>query len=232
MSAKKDKSDKIAGNKMKGGYEMKHGKVIVISIAALFLVMGTAVAGTVESDVDFDIDAEQSDAEFKESMKAMADFVRDVTFDEDDIKNIIAYWDDIQSFGEEEEETAYEDDEEETADYSELLAHPEYRSWAKSKGFDPDKWLKKFLRIQVMMMKVEMAAAASEGREQMKVQLAELEARRAQIGEEAYQQMKQAMEAGAAALDNVGDAYRDFPEPTSSEKALIERYREQIMDLQ
>jgi len=40
------------------------------------------------------------------------------------------------------------------------------------------------------------------------------------------------MEAAAAALDEIGSAYKNLPEPTASERALIERYREQIMNLQ
>jgi hypothetical protein len=32
-------------------------------------------------------------------------------------------------------------------------------------------------------------------------------------------------------LDDVGSAYKNLPEPTASEKALIERHREQIMNL-
>ena len=205
---------------------MKFGKVIVVSLAALFLAMGSAVAQ------NYDEDFEQSSLEFKESMEAMGDFVKDVTFDEGDIKNMIAYWEEISTLGDEDESEMAFEEEEEVIDFQELLAYPEYRSWAKSKGFDPDKWLKKFMRIQVMMMKDSVSAGAAEGRAQMEAQLAEFEAQRAQMGEEVYQQMKQAMEAGAAALDDVGSAYKNLPEPTASEKALIERYRDQIMNLQ
>ena len=86
--------------------------------------------------------------------------------------------------------------------------------------------------IQAMIMKDAVGAGASEAGAQMEAQLAEIEAQRAQLGEEMYQQMKQAMEAGAAAFHDMGDAYRDLPEPTPSEKALLERYRDQIMNLQ
>jgi len=218
----------VINNKLKEEKVMKFGKVIIISLAALFLAVGPAAAQNYEESI------EQSSLEFKESMEAMGDFVKDVTFDEKDIKDMIAYWEEISTLGDEgENEMVPEgEEEEEMIDFQELLTYPEYRSWAKSKGFDPDKWLKKFMRIQVMMMKDSVSAGASEGRAQMEAQLAEFEAQRAQMGEEVYQQMKQAMEAGAAALDDVGSAYQNFPDPTSSEKALIERYREQIMNLQ
>ena len=132
----------------------------------------------------------------------------------------------------EEEVVTGDDEEEEMIDFEELLAFPEYRSWAKSKGLDPDTWLKKFMRVQAMLMKEAMGEGASEGQAQMKAQLAEMEARRAQMGEEMYQQMKQAMEAGAMALDNVNTAYEKLPDPMPSEKELINRYRDQLMNLE
>lgn len=207
---------------------MKSCRAMTIFLATLFFSAGVAMAQNYEEDV------EKSRRQIKESMESMADFVKDVTFDEEDIENLIAYWGEINSLGDEgEEEVVYGgEDEEELTDFTELLTYPEYRSWAKSKGFDPDTWLKKFVRIQVMMMKDSMVAGASQGSAQLQAQLAELEIQRAQLGEETYQQMKQAMEAGAAALGDIGDAYKDFPEPTSSERALIARYREQILNLQ
>jgi hypothetical protein len=208
---------------------MKPVQTIIVSLATLFLAMGIAVAQNYEEDI------EQASAQSRELMEAMGNFVKDVTFDENDIQDMITHWEEINSLGDEDKgEVVYggeEEEEEETIDFEELLADPEYRSWAKSMNFDPDTWLKKFMRIQVMMMKDSMAAGSLEGKAQMEAQFAEIESQRAQMGEEAYQQVKQAMEAGAAMLDDVGSAYKNLPEPTASEKALIERHREQIMNL-
>lgn len=207
---------------------MKLGQPIIVSLATIILAMGIAMAQNYEEDI------EQSSAQVRESMEAMGNFVKDVTFDENDIQNMLTYWEEINSLGDEgKSEVVYGgEEEEEMIDFEELLAYPEYRSWAESKSFDPDTWLKKFMRIQVMMMKDSVAAGSFEGKAQMEAQLAEIESQRAQMGEEVYQQVKQAMEAGAAALDDVGSAYKNLPEPTASEQALIERYREQIMNLQ
>jgi Asp-tRNA(Asn)/Glu-tRNA(Gln) amidotransferase A subunit family amidase len=207
---------------------MKPARTIIVSLATIVLAVGLAVAQNHEDDVA------QSSAQARESMEAMGNFVKDVTFDENDIQNMLAYWEEINSLGDEGgSEVVYEgEEEEETIAFEELLADPEYRSWAKSKSLDPDIWLKKFMRIQVMMMKDSMAAGSFEGRAQMEALLAEIESQREQIGEVEYQQMKQDIEAGAAMLDDVGSAYKNLPEPTASEKALIDRYREQIMNLQ
>jgi hypothetical protein len=177
---------------------------------------------------------EESNREFKESMAAMGEFVKDVNFNESDVKSVIANWHEMTALGEESDDGGVVEggDEEETVNFQELLAYPAYRSWAKAKGLDPDTWLKKFMRVQVMMMKESVADGASDGADQMRQQIAELEMQRAQMGEEMYGQMKAALEAGAAAMSSVGSAYSDLPEPTSSEKKLLEQYSDQFMNLE
>jgi hypothetical protein len=211
----------------------KEQKMRILRSAALLLSLllftaGAAAAQTREETV------EDSNRRFVESMKAMADFVKDVRFDEGDIKATIAHWEEVSVLGEEDapEGTYDEDEDYEVTDFKGILADPAYRSWAKSKGFDADQWLKKFMRIQMMLMKDAIASSASEGRAQMEAQLAEIEAQRAQIGEELYQQMMEAMQLGAATMSSIGAAYEDIPEPTASEKTLLDRYRDQLMNLE
>ena len=198
----------------------------VIALLSLFLLTaGAAAAQTHEETV------EDSTRQFTESMKAMADFVKDVSFDEGDIKALIANWGEVNALGGEEAAGHDAEEDDEMIDFDKLLTDPTYRSWAKSKGFDPDRWMKKFMRIQLMLMKDSIADTASEGNTQLKAQLAEIEAQRAQIGEELYQQMVQAIKLGAATMNSIGSAYDGIPEPTSSEKALLDKYRDQLMNL-
>lgn len=207
---------------------MKIIKTAFLCLAALLLFAGTASAQSYMAEV------EESNRDMQESMEAWADFIKDVTFDEEDVKNVIGYWGEISALdvSDEEEAATFDEEEEEMIDFEKLLAFPGYRSWAKSRGLDPDTWLKKFMRVQGMLMKDAMGEGVSEGQVQMKAQLAEIEAQRAQMGEEMYQQMKQAMEAGAAALGNVDTAYEKLPDPTPAEKDLINRYRDQLMNLE
>jgi ABC-type Zn uptake system ZnuABC Zn-binding protein ZnuA len=179
-------------------------------------------------------EVEESTQEMQESMKAWAEFIKDVTFDEQDVKDVISYWGEINALdvSDEEEVVGMDEEEEEMIDFEELLAFPEYRSWAKSKGLDPDVWLKKFMRIQAMIMKDAMGGSMDEGQAQMQEQIQALEAQRAQLGEEMYQQMKAAMEAGAAAMAGAQSAYADLPDPTAAEKAILDRYRDQLMNLE
>lgn len=128
---------------------MKLGRILIAFLAVSLLVTGTASAQSSMADVD------ESNREMRESMEAWADFIRDVNFDEKDVNAVIDYWGAINALDGSDEEvvTMDEDEEEEMIDFEELLAFPEYRSWAKSKGLDPDTWLKKFMRVQAMLMK-------------------------------------------------------------------------------
>ena len=201
---------------------------VLAFLSLLLLTAGAAAAQTHEESV------EDSNRQFTESMKAMGDFVKDVSFDESDIKAMIAHWEEINALGEEGERGGGNNDEEddEITDFEGILADPAYRSWAKSKGFDPDRWMKKFMRIQLMLMKDSIAAVATEGSAQLEAQLAEIEAQRAQLGEEMYQQVVQAIQLGATTMSNIDTAYSSLPEPTSSEKALLDKYRDRLMNLE
>jgi len=55
---------------------------------------------------------------------------------------------------------------------------------------------------------------------------------RAQVGEEMYLQMKQAMAAGAAAMQGIDNSYKHLPVPTDSEKILLIKYNDQLMNLE
>ena len=202
---------------------MKIAKSILVLLSLLLAFTSTAAAQSYQESM------EDSTRKFNESTEAMADFVKDVTFDEDDIKSMITNWDELNDLGKEKRMPGK--DGEDMVDFEALLAYPAYRSWANSRGLDPDVWVRKFMRIQVMLMQETLAAGSAESSGQFAAQLAELEKQRAQMGEAMYQQMKQAMEMSAAAMGSISKASRDLPKPTASEKALLEVYRDEIMNL-
>ena len=117
-------------------------------------------------------------------------------------------------------------------DFNSILNDKVYRSWADSKGIEGEMWLKKSMRIMAMIMRSSIEANSSGEQFDIKAQLAELEEMRAQMDEEAYQQMKQAMEAGAAAMQGLDDSYKHLPVPTDSEKMLLAKYNDQLMNLE
>ena len=87
------------------------------------------------------------------------------------------------------------------------------------------------MRITAMMMRtsIEEMPGSQFG---MKEQLAELEEMRGQMGEEMYLQMKQALEASAAAIQGLNNSYKELPAPTASEKILLVKYNDQLMNME
>ena len=170
---------------------------------------------------------EESNHEFAEWTASLAGFVRDVRFDEKDMQSFLSLYDDFSDIG-----VHSENGDEEYVDFNTILDDAEYLSWARARGIDSETWLRKTMRIIAVMMRTEMEENGSEEQLDLESQLAELEEMRSRIGEESYQQMKQALEAGAAALAGMEDSYHNLPVPTGTEKTLIAKYKERLMNLE
>lgn len=198
-------------------------KKIWFLIISLFMLINVSSALAQSSQDEIN----DSSVQFEEWAKTLSEFVKDVRFNEKDVQNLISQWDDFNSFGEEQDT-----DEEEYIDFNSILNDSAYRSWAQSRGFDSDEWLKKTMRIMTMIMRTQIEASKSESQFDMTAQLAEIEKMRAQVGEEMYLQMKQAMAAGAAAMQGIDNSYKHLPVPTDSEKILLIKYNDQLMNLE
>ena len=154
------------------------------------------------------------------------DFVGDVRFNEADVVSLIELWEEYDEFGQ-----AIEDDDEETVDFDEILADPEYRQWAASHGLDAKDWLQKTVRITMTMFREQMLQSAVLAPQQIEQQLKTIEQQREQLGEEMYQQMKQMMEASAAMSKKIAETASELPEATASEMVALDSHRDQLMML-
>ena len=199
---------------------MKKIWFLIISLFMLINVSSALAQSSQDEINDFSV-------QFEEWAKTMSEFVKDVRFNEKDVQNLISQWDDFNSFGEEQDT-----DKEEYIDFNSILNDSAYRSWAQSRGLDSETWLKKTMRIMAMIMRTQIAASKSESQFDMTAQLAEIEKMRAQVGEEMYLQMKQAMASGAAAMQGIDNSYKHLPVPTDSEKTLLIKYNDQLMNLE
>jgi hypothetical protein len=173
-----------------------------------------------------DIDA--ANRQLEQWAISLAEFVRDVRFTEDDVQSLISLWDDFNAVGDENADQ----EEKEYIDFNSILNDEAYRAWADAKGLSGEMWLKKSMRIMAMIMRSSIEANNSEEQFDMKAQLQELEEMKAQMDEEAYRQMKEAMEAGAAAMQGLDNAYKHLPVPADSEKMLLAKYNDQLMNLE
>ena len=198
-------------------------KIWFVLLSVFMLCSVSPAAGQSGQD-----DIYESGRQFEQWAISLAEFVKDVRFNEDDVKSLISLWNDFTAVGEEEGG----EDEGEYIDFNSIFNDATYRSWAKSKGIDGEMWLKKTMRIMAMLMRTSIEANSSEGQFDVKAQLEQLEEMRAQMDEQAYQQMKQAMEAGAAAMQGLDDSYKHLPVPTDSEKMLLAKYNDQLMNLE
>ena len=173
-------------------------------------------------------DIASSTQEFEQWTKNLADFVKDVRFNETDIQSFISLAEDFNALGAQEKKES----EEEFIDINTIANNEEYLAWAQSKGINSEAWLKKTMRIIAIMMQTEMAANNSEEQIDLQEQLKELEAMRDQMGEEVYQQALKAMTDASAAMQGLGNAFKHLPVPTEAEKQLLAKYKDDLMNLE
>jgi len=197
-------------------------KKTVLLLLSFFMLLSasSAIGQSAQEEID------QSNRQFQEWAKDVSEFVKDVRFNEKDVQNLISLWNDFNAIGEE------QGDEEEYVDFNSILNDSAYRSWAESRGLHSETWLKKSMRITAMMMRDQIQKNMSESQFDMTGQLAELEKMRGQMGEEMYLQMKQAIQAGAAAMQGINNSYKELPVPTDSERMLLVKYNSQLMNLE
>ena len=197
-------------------------KIILLLLSFFMLMSGSPAIGQSSQD-----EINESSRKFQEWAVSISEFVKDVRFNEKDVHDFINQRDEFNAFGEEQDS-----DDEEYVDFNSILKDPAYLSWAKSKGLDSDDWLKKSMRITAVMMRTQMEENMSGSQFDMTDQLAELEKMRDQMGEEMYLQMKQALEAGAAAMQGLNNFYKELPVPTDTEKSLLLKYKNQLMQME
>lgn len=198
-------------------------KICLLLLPFFMLLNVSPVAGQSYQD-----EVAESNRQFEEWTISLSEFVKDVRFTEEDVQSLLALWEEFSIIGGGEEG----EEEEEFEDFSTMLQDEAYRSWAKSKGINGEMWLKKTMRIIAAMMWKTIEENASEEQFDMKAQLEELEAMRADIGEEAYQEMKKGIEASAAAMEGLDKAYKNLPVPTEEEKKLLAKYQDQLVDIE
>jgi hypothetical protein len=196
-------------------------KSVIRALVALALIAPTPAI--VQAQDEF-AEMQRSQEELDQMFSAMSEFIGEVRFDEDDIRSLIDHWQEWDAL----ESDSGDDEDDDIIDFKAILKDSAYREWAASLGLDADDWMRKTLRITMALYRDQMMMAAESMPAQMAQQLEMIEQQRAQLGEELYQQMKQGMEAAAQYGKAVMDSARKLPEPTPEERALLERYRDEL----
>jgi hypothetical protein len=88
------------------------------------------------------------------------------------------------------------------------------------------------MRIIAMMMRTTIEENSSEEQFDAKAQLEELEKQKSEMDTETYEEMKGGIEASAAAMIALEKAYKQLPVPTDAEKALLAKYKDQLVNIE
>jgi len=212
------RSKKSAIWKISIGMEKLKMRLAKLFLICLIVALISAVPANAQSQEEAIQEALQ---QFDEMITKISDFTADVRFTEDDIESYIHHFEEFSSF-------EGQDDEEEIVDFSDVLADPEYRSWATEQGLDPDMWLRKSTRISMVLMRDQIQAAAEMMRSQYPQQMSMIEEQCKEVDEDICQQMKQAMASNFAMFEKQGKALDRLPEPTAAEQALLVEHADEL----
>jgi hypothetical protein len=192
----------------------------------ILMLLAVVAAPIFAQTASVDVEAEMAAAqlEFAKWMASTRAFVAGTIFNDDDIRSVIELWPEFAAIGEEE-------DEEEMVDYKEVLDDPVYKEFIAAHGLAGESWLKKSTRILFLVMKEQMATNLAAAEAQMPAQLQMIEEQKAQLGDDAYQTIKRAYEASVSMMKAQREAWASMPEPTASERALLETYQDDLAAL-
>ena len=150
-----------------------------------------------------------------------------VRFDEADVESVIELWPEFDEFSQMMDDD-YGDD---SIEFKAILADPTYLQWASSHGLDAEDWMRKTVRIMMTLYREQTLQTIALAPQRIQEQLEMMEQQRDQMGEELYQQMKQAIESSAAMSKYMEEAVRKMPEATAAEEAVLDKYRDDLMML-
>lgn len=195
-----------------------------VGVVAILCVMAVAVWAQPGAQ-----EMQRTAEEYEEWMVAMADHIADVRFDEGDVRNFLSYWEGFANL----DDLATEDDEdwERLKDLDWILGNPTYRAWVAEHGLDGKDWLLKSMRIQMMLMREQMAQSSAMMQQQMPQQMEMIEEQCKSVGPEMCEQMKAAMAAGMAMYEGMSRGFEKLPEPTPAEAAALDKHRGELMTL-
>jgi hypothetical protein len=162
--------------------------------------------------------------EYEEWMKVIAEFTRGIEFGEKDIQAVIEYWPEMNEL-----EIMQEDDSAEVAsefarDVRQILADSEYQQWARSRGLEPEDFLRGSMRISMVFMAQQMESQQEMLASQQASYKAMVEQSCAQVDSETCAQMQDAMEQSFAIGEAMQKATKQLPPPTAAELKLLEQY--------
>jgi len=158
----------------------------------------------------------------------LGEFTKGIEFDEEDLTTLIERYPEMQSLDLKEAEWSVTDPARFDDNMRQVLAAPEYRTWASRSGLNPEGWLRTVTRISSVYMIASTERARPAAEAQRREFEAMVEAQCAQSDPETCRSMREALAAGDAMSEALAKALGKLPPPTAGERALMDRYYDQL----
>ena len=175
-----------------------------------------------------DDSAQRAAATYSAWAEKLAEFTKGIEFDEGDLTFLIEKYPEMQALDVTEADGDVTDPAQFDNHMRQVLAEPEYRSWAVRNGLDPERWLRTVARISSVYMIASTERTRPAAEAQRREFAAMVEEQCAQSDPETCRSMREALAAGDAMSEALVKALGKLPAPTTGERALMDRYYDQL----
>ncbi len=204
--------------------------------AVLALLLGVAVAMPVNAQDNKDEppakdEPKSSMPDFEKLLKDVDKVISDVNYDENDMKSFKEHWKSTSNLLEKDDKFNKLKDlnVKEAFDYA--VKHEKYVAWAKEKGVDADKFMRKGMRIFLQHIKLVMADQSKTLRKNLDDARAMVEQFKEYMTEEKYNEQIAELDKAGKNLETMENAFKKVPEPTDAEKKLLEANKDTLNEL-
>lgn len=171
---------------------------------------------------------QQAVATYSAWAEKLAEFTKGIEFDEGDLTTLIEHYPEMEALDVAEADGDVTDPAQFDNHMRQVLAEPEYRSWAGRNGLDPDRWLRTVARISSVYMIVNTERSRPAAEAQRREYEAMVENQCATADAETCRSMREALAAGEAMNDALAKAQGKLPSPTATELALMNQYYDRL----
>jgi hypothetical protein len=163
---------------------------------------------------------------------ALVEYTKDVRLSAAGLQSVLDHYAALEQVHGEEEarqivERAFQGD---GYDFGLLVRDPTYVAWCRERGLEPEPFFRQFLRLQALWMREESLGALARALEELPGQRAEIDAARAQMGEEAYASGVAALDEAKAMIVHTRGMMEQLPVPEGEEAALLEQHDRRIRE--
>lgn len=201
--------------------------------AVLALLLGVAVAMPVNAQDNKEEAPVEKPAmpDFEKLLKDVDKVISGVNYDEKDMKSFTDHWKSTSNLLEKDEKFNKLKDQNVKEAFDYAVKHEKYVAWAKEKGVDADKFMRKGMRIFLQHIKIVMGDQSKTLRKNLDDARAMIEQFKEYMTEEKYKEQIAELDNAAKNLETMENAFKKVPDPTDAEKKLLEANKDTLNEL-